>query len=62
MSNTVTYQGETLQSLIGQLDYCNTALASNLENWERKEFEAVKAEIEPKIQSINERLEELKNY
>ena len=26
------------------------------------EFEAVKAEIEPKIQSINERLEELKNY
>ena len=62
MSNTVTYQGETLQSLIGQLDYCNMALASNLENWERKEFEAVKAEIEPKIQSINERIEELKNY
>lgn len=62
MQNTVTFQGETLESLIGQLDYINGALASNLENWERKEFEAIKLDAEFKINSINERIEELKNY
>lgn len=51
-SSTVTYQGETLESLRGQLNYTQDALNSNLENWERKEFEVVKTEIEFKIQSI----------
>lgn len=62
MKTTVTFQGETLESLTGQLNYTNEALSSNLENWERKEFAAVKSEIEFKINSINERIEELKNH
>lgn len=60
-SSTVTYQGETLESLIGQLNYTNEALSSELEKWERKEYESVKEEIEFKINSINRRLEEVKN-
>lgn len=60
-SSTVTYQGETLECLTGQLNYTNEALSSELENWERKEFESVKKEIEFKINSINEILEEVKS-
>jgi len=60
---TVTYQGETLESLVGQLNYTNEALAwEGLENWERKEYEAGKADLEYKIASIKERIEFLKNY
>ena len=53
---TVTYQGETLESLQGQLDYINYALSHDLENWERKEFEFVKKDCEFKIKCINERI------
>lgn len=61
MTNQVTYQGETLESLQGQLSYCNEALSfEGLENWERKEFTAVKEECEFKINSINERIEAIK--
>lgn len=49
-----TYQGETLESLKGQLEYCNFALGHDLEKWERKEFEAVKLEVEFKISTFNE--------
>jgi hypothetical protein len=48
-----TYQGETYESLIGQLNYCNDCLSKNLENWERKEYEAVKKEIEFKLSKFN---------
>ena len=39
------YQGETFESLRGQLEYVNFALSHDLENWERKEYEAVKKEL-----------------
>lgn len=52
MTNKATYQGETLESLEGQLNYTNEALNNELENWERKEFEAIKKEYEFKIASI----------
>jgi len=59
---TVTYQGETLESLVGQLNYTKEALAfDGLENWERKEYEAGKSELEYKINSIKERIDFLKN-
>lgn len=59
---TITYQGETLESLVGQLNYTNEALAfEGLENWERKEYEQGKKELEYKINDIKERIEFFKN-
>lgn len=59
---TITYQGETLESLVGQLNYTNKALAwEGLENWERKEYEEGKKELEFKINDIKERIEFFKN-
>jgi hypothetical protein len=51
----INYQGETLESLIGQLNYCNEALAfEGLENWERKEYQEVKDDVCFKINCIKE--------
>lgn len=55
---TINYQGETLKSLVGQLEYCNEALAfPELENWERKEYEEVKSELVFKIDCIKKAME-----
>lgn len=59
-SSTVTYEGETLESLQSQLEYINSALSAKLENWEIKEFTECKKDCEFKIKSILERLEERK--
>lgn len=47
---------ERLESLKKQLNYTNDALASNLENWERKEFEAIKVDYISEIESLEYRL------
>lgn len=54
MTNQVTYQGETLESLNGQLNYVNEVLNSGFEfeSWEKKEYEEVKKEVEFKINAI----------
>jgi hypothetical protein len=54
MTNQVTYQGETLESLNGQLNYVNEVLNSgfDFEAWEKKEYEEVKKEVEFKINAI----------
>lgn len=54
MTNQVTYQGETLESLNGQLNYVNEVLNSGFEfeAWEKKEYEEVKKEVEFKINAI----------
>lgn len=54
MTNQVTYQGETLESLNGQLNYVNEVLNSGFEfeAWEKKEYEELKKEVEFKINSI----------
>ena len=38
------------------LSYTNKALNSNLENWERKEFEAVKIDLTNDINSLEKRI------
>ena len=54
MTNQVTYQGETLESLNGQLNYVNEVLNSGFEfeALEKKEYEEVKKEVEFKINAI----------
>jgi hypothetical protein len=54
MTNQVTYQGETLESLNEQLNYVNEVLNSgfDFEAWEKKEYEEVKKEVEFKINAI----------
>jgi hypothetical protein len=54
MTNQVTHQGETLESLNGQLNYVNEVLSSGFEfeAWEKKEYEEVKKEVEFKINTI----------
>jgi hypothetical protein len=47
---------QDLKSAKNQLSYVNEALASNLENWERKEYEAVKADLIENINSLEYRL------
>lgn len=39
------------------LNYTNKALNSNLENWERKEFEGVKIDLINDINSLEKRIE-----
>lgn len=46
---------ERLENLKKQLNYVNQALSSILENWERKEFEAIKAEYIEEIASLEHR-------
>tara|TARA_S200002703_G_C3723914_1_gene222417 strand:- start:484 stop:657 length:174 start_codon:yes stop_codon:yes gene_type:complete len=43
-----------LQTAESALRGANVALTHNLENWERKEFEAVKKQAENKITEVNE--------
>jgi hypothetical protein len=38
------------------LNYTNEALNSNLENWERKEFESVKEDLTNSINSLEKRI------
>lgn len=38
------------------LNYTNEALNSNLENWERKEFEVVKIDLTNNINSLEKRI------
>jgi hypothetical protein len=47
---------QDLKSAKNQLSYVNEALSSNLENWERKEYEAVKADLIENISSLEYRL------
>jgi hypothetical protein len=47
---------QDLQSVNNQLVYCNEALNSNLENWERKEFEQVKEMLLLENESLTERI------
>ena len=46
------YQGETYNELLAQLSYVNQALSSDLQAWERKEYEIVKSDIDFKISEI----------
>jgi len=47
---------EDLRTKKGALEYTNNALNSNLENWERKEFEQVKQSLINEIQSLEYRI------
>jgi hypothetical protein len=47
---------QDLKSAKGQLSYTNNALASNLENWERKEYEQVKQMLIEEIESLEFRI------
>jgi len=47
---------ERLESLKKQLNYANEALSSIIENWERKEFEAIKSDYIEEIASLEHRL------
>ena len=47
---------EKLKSAKQSLNYTNEALNFNLENWERKEFEAVKIDLIKDIDSLEKRL------
>ncbi len=48
----ITYQGITEQELQGSIDYCNNCLEKDMEEWERKEYEAVKSDYEFKLNRI----------
>lgn len=47
---------EDLRTKKGALEYTNNALNSNLENWERKEFEQVKQSLIDEIESLEYRI------
>ncbi len=47
---------QDLQSAKNQLIYCNNALNTKLENWEKKEFEQVKVEVLSNIESLEFRI------
>ena len=47
---------EDLETAKKALNYTNEALNSNLENWERKEFEAVKIDLINDINSLEKRI------
>lgn len=48
---------QDLASAKGQLNYTNEALNSNLEKWERKEFQEVKAMLIEEIESLENRID-----
>ena len=48
---------QDLETAKKALNYTNEALNSNLENWERKEFEAVKIDLTNSINSLEKRIE-----
>ena len=48
---------QSLKSAKTQLDYTNSCLSFNLENWERKEYEQVKAILIREIESLENRIE-----
>ena len=47
---------QDLETAKKALNYTNEALNSNLENWERKEFESVKADFINTIKSLEKRI------
>jgi hypothetical protein len=47
---------EDLQTAKNTLAYTNEALTTNLENWERKEFELVKNQLTEEIASLEIRV------
>ena len=47
---------EDLQTAKNTLAYTNEALTTNLENWERKEFESVKNQLTEEIASLEIRV------
>jgi hypothetical protein len=47
---------QDLTNTQNQLNYTNNALTSNLENWERKEFEQVKKMLLLDIESLTNRI------
>ena len=45
-----TYEGETQESLLEQLEYCNHRLSLNyLAEWELKEYRWLKKDLEKKL-------------
>ena len=53
MSFQLKIQQQELKSLKGQLKYCNQALSqSDIEDWEKKEFEVLKLQYESKVKEI----------
>jgi predicted Holliday junction resolvase-like endonuclease len=48
---------EELRSLKGQLEYVNTALSSDLKEWERKEYLSVKKSCSEDIEKITNHIE-----
>jgi len=48
---------EKLESLKGQLSYTKEALTNNLQNWERKEYETIKAEYIQEIKDLEDHIE-----
>jgi hypothetical protein len=47
---------EDLKSAKAQLSYTKNALSSNLENWERKEYEQVKQMLIEQIENLEYRI------
>lgn len=51
---------EKVFSLEGQIEYCNKALASNLEAWERQEYQSVVKSKEIELAEARAQLQRVK--
>jgi len=61
MNFQLALNNEKLTSLKGQLAYANEALSSNLQEWEKKEFQGVKNEVENEITETKALIERIKS-
>ena len=52
---TLFYKGRTKKDIIEGIAYCENTLKNEMENWERKEFEAVLEDYKIGLASIKER-------
>lgn len=50
-----------ISSLFGQIAYCNAALASDIQDWEKKEYADVIARNYDRIGKLENHLDEIKN-
>tara|TARA_R110000868_G_scaffold14021_1_gene65440 strand:+ start:24800 stop:24988 length:189 start_codon:yes stop_codon:yes gene_type:complete len=61
MNFQLTLNNEKLTSLKGQLNYTNEMLNSNIQEWEKKEYNLTKEVIENNIIETKELIERIKS-
>lgn len=61
LSSAIAHIEKEISSLFGQIAYCNAALASDIKEWERKEYTGVIADCYDKISALENHLDEIKN-